>query len=86
MEKMATVLVKAGGVKPPQNLLLTNVLLWLCFGMTVRLCFVMSSALLGNEKHTFRMSPGPSSFGTSGRKHVLMRAGCDLAGGSSKHE
>ena len=50
-------------------------------------CFVMSSALLGIEKHTLIMSPRLSSSGISDRNHVQRRASCDLlAGSSSKHE
>lgn len=50
MEKMATVLVRAGGLKQSQNLLLTSLLLWLCFGMTVRLCLVFCDELSSFRK------------------------------------
>lgn len=45
VEKKATVLVRAGGIKQSQNLLLTSLLLWLYFGMAVRLCLVFSDEL-----------------------------------------
>jgi len=39
--KMATVFLRAEGMKQPQNLLLTSLLLWLSFGKTVHLCHVL---------------------------------------------
>lgn len=50
MEKMATIWVRAGGMKQPQNLLLTTLLLWPCFGMTVCSCLMTCDELSSFRK------------------------------------